>query len=182
MATEPHSANRSVALFTSKPWFLNAATIRPTTIHWTDCSSGFGGCSPRECWCAAPRHPPGVDQGLKSPVRRCHSQRSAVRCRSRSNQPSHHLGDCFGRNALGVKGRRMITRKALKTSTAPMTKQPTLPSRLNTTGTMLISRNFQIRRSNGRSTIAPPWSYPINRSQSDQQNLRSWTATHFRTQ
>ena len=33
MATEPHSANKSAALFTSKPMvFLNAATIRPTTI------------------------------------------------------------------------------------------------------------------------------------------------------
>ena len=33
MATEPHSAKKSVALFTSKPMvFLNAATIRPTTI------------------------------------------------------------------------------------------------------------------------------------------------------
>ena len=33
MATEPHSANKSVALFTSKPMvFLNAGIIRPTTI------------------------------------------------------------------------------------------------------------------------------------------------------
>ena len=33
MATEPHIANRSVALFASKPMvFLSAATIRPTTI------------------------------------------------------------------------------------------------------------------------------------------------------
>ena len=33
MGTETHSANRSVALFASKPMvFLNAASIMPTTI------------------------------------------------------------------------------------------------------------------------------------------------------
>ena len=52
---------------------------------------------------------------------------------------------------LAVKGRRMITRKALKASAAPITKQPALPSRLSTIGTMLSSLKFQIRQSNRRS-------------------------------
>ena len=36
-----------------------------------------------------------MDQGLKSPARRCHSQRSAVRCRLRSNQPLPPSGRWF---------------------------------------------------------------------------------------
>ncbi|WP_025362274.1 hypothetical protein [Synechococcus sp. WH 8109] len=65
--------------------------------------------------------------------------------------PSHHLADVLGGNTFGSDGQAHDYKKGLKTSTALITKQPTLPSRLSTIGTMLISRNFQIRRSNRRS-------------------------------
>ena len=63
MATEPHSAKRSVALFATKPKvFLNAATIRQQQSHWSDCCSGwrlFTEGMFAYCSCS----PPDVDRG-----------------------------------------------------------------------------------------------------------------------
>ena len=63
MATEPHSAKRSVALFATKPKvFLNAATIWQQQSHWSDCCSGwrlFTEGMFAYCSCS----PPDVDRG-----------------------------------------------------------------------------------------------------------------------
>ena len=114
MATEPHSANKSVALFTSKPMvFVNAATIRPATITldrlffrlWRP---------PRECWWLFAtlqvwikvRNHQLLDAIAKD---QCDADHEVI-------NPSHHLGDGFGRNALGREGQVHDHQKALKTS------------------------------------------------------------------
>ena len=144
MATESHSQKISGVVHLEADGLLNAATISPTTItlERLDCFSGFEGCSLKECWCVSLRHPPGVDQGLRSPANRCHSQRSAGDADHQVINPYHHLGDGHGGDAFGSEGQAHDHKKGTEDLTAPITKQPTLLSRLSTTGTILISRNF----------------------------------------
>ena len=116
--------------------------------RWKDCSSGSGGYSPKGYWCTSPRHLPSEPQDRNHQFFDPVAKDQECMPMTKQSMPLTIWAMVFAAKLCERKGIRRIAKKVLITSNAPITKQPTLPKRLSTTGTMLTSRNFQISRSN----------------------------------